>query len=1515
MPQKRLNNEKSNKMKKSLLKVALLLLCVSSSIVLPAQNEWDNVNITQLNRENAFTVGIPFESENALVSNRTEQSAYYQSLNGVWKFKWVADPSKKPIGFFNPSYEVSAWDNIDVPGNWQIYGVRNGKSWDKPLYVNTRYPFTYDANYSVMADRPADFTYNNNMKNPVGSYRREFTLPENWSGRDVFVRFNGAGPGYYLWVNGQQVGYSEDSFLPSEFKITDYLTTGTNVIAVQVYRFTSGSFLECQDFWRFSGIHRDVFLWSAPKTQIRDYFFTSNLDNTYSNANVNIDVELSGTALTNAKITAKLLENGAEIAKKELSSVAIGKNTISFPVTNPKKWSAEIPNLYDLVLTLENESGEIIDIRGGKVGFKKVEIGSRGELLINGKRMIFYGVNRHDHSEINGRTVSKEEIEQDIKNMKKLNINAIRTSHYPVSPYFYELCDKYGMYVLAEANVETHGNTGLSGVELFRKPMVERNQNHVKRFRNHVSIFIWSYGNESGNGNNFEYVEKAIKELDKTRLTHYEGNSQWSDVSSTMYASIDWIKNTGEQRLKEANPRPHIQCENSHAMGNAMGNVREFYDLYEKYPALTGEFIWDWKDQGLKMPVPAKPSESYWAYGGDFGDNPNDGSFCTNGVVFADNTFSAKSYNTKKIYQPVDFFLNDDKTTFKLKNKRVFKSTDDLDIYYTVFEDGKEIKKEKLDVVLLGGASTDITIENLLEQPKPAAEYFIRFNVYQKQATWWAEEGYEVASEQIKLKDAVKPVAQIPTDETLSISHSTDEITVSGNKFSAVFSRAKGTLIRYTYNNKLMLNTPLQLNLFRLPTENDKAQAKNWDDLGIRLLTLKPGTWDIKETSNAVDLSIVNTYTAKAPNTFKNQILFKVTSDGNIYVSSVIDPAVKNSVIPKAGYRVEMPAGFEKLVWFGRGPWESYSDRKEACFEGVYTSTVTEQWEKYVLPQETGNKEDVRWMSLTDNTGDGIMFVAPQEMTASATHFRPEDLYTDRNNRQKHPYQAKSKFTVNTVVNVNAIMRGLGNASCGPDVLEKYEFKASNVTFNFIIMPVEGNPTNDQLSEKARVNFPLCEPVTVTRNSQGHISMTTSTPEARIMYSVNNADFKAYNGSFEFTSAGNIKAYCEADGYLTSITTSTDFNLFVDKSQWRVISYSSQAGGEEAFKAIDGDGGTIWHTRWVTNEPLHPHEIVIDMQKTYRVETFSYTGRTDGENGRIKEYEVYFSNHPRIWGSPAAKGEFSNSSAPQSVIISSKPEARYVRLIAKSEVNGRAWASAAEIGIEASAIVSPAEVSCAEVDRNKKYYIKHVQSGLYLQLFPDVISTQNEGDFCINPLNKSNNTFQFDFSPVAGFTSFYNVHVPDTYINHRDGWRCVGGTLKDNNGTLQLEFLSDCTFKMRGLWQKWNYMNLDRTIAGSYIYADKASGALWQLEEVIPETATPTIRNTVVSVIPTLTTGNLRIISNSKSLINILDASGRKLNTLNSAGDITINLPYADGVYFVSVNSGKNTNHKVVLKR
>ncbi len=1266
-----------------------LLSVIATVASAQTMKEWDDVGINSINRESAHTLSIPFANEDAVSENKMEQSPYYQSLNGVWKFRWVKDPSLRPKGFEAVGFNDAAWDNIDVPACWQVYGVRNNKNWDKPLYTNVNYPFSYDSNtYSVMAERPVWFTYNSSMKNPVGSYRRTFTVPAFWDGRDVYVRFNGAGHGYYVWVNGEFVGYAEDSYLPSEWNITDKLVKGENTIAVQVYRFTSGSFLEDQDYWRLTGIMRDVFLWSAPKTQIRDYFATTTLTSANKKATVKLTADIQGEALQNGTLTMKVMDGKDVVGEKSLAVSSSGSNTLSLTMDNPRLWSAEEPNLYDLVLTL-SDGDKVVDIRGNKLGVRQVSVLQNGALAINGKAIKFHGVDRHDFSNIGGRRVTYEETEKDLLLMKKLNINAVRTSHYPDNPYFYDICDRLGLYVLAEANVECHGNTGLSNVAKFKPAMVERNERHVLWMRNHSCICLWSFGNESGGGNNFEAVSKAIKALDTTRLTHYEGNSNWSDVTSTMYAGVGSIENIGRDRQNEANsgkkPRPHVQCENTHAMGNSMGNQREFYDLYEKYPALAGEFIWDWKDQGLQMPVPGKPNQTYWAYGGDFGDNPNDGNFCTNGVIFADYTYSAKALNVKKIYQPADFVMKDSiRGLFTIKNKMAFANLDRYAFSYEVLEDGIRVKDGTLDVSIAGGGSKSITLSDLMpEDAKEGAEYFVRFSVRQKEATEWAEAGYEVASEQFRIRKAIKKPVYASAPGELSLDETTTTYTIKGARFEASFSKTNGQLVSYTYDGMKMLTNNLKFNAFRVPTDNDGSHKTEWDNLGLRNLASKAGKWTVDKEDNAISLNVTNTYTANTTK-FTTEMSYRLLPDGAIIVNSIIDPEQKETVLPKMGYMFEMPEGFEQFAFYGRGPWENYRDRKESCHVGLYHSTVSDQWTGYVLPQENGNHEEVRFISITNDEGKGLMVVAPQLMSATVGHWRPKDIYTNRDNRKKHPYEVT--FIKNNVVCVDAVTRGLGNNSCGPDVLPQYELKAARTTFGFIIMPVSEKLTDQQLVEKGRVENPQCQPVNV-KYDKGRISLSSTTDGATIYYSTDGGvTYNKYTTTFSFTKGGTIHTYCEKEGLAKSQVSVYTYDMYINKSTWTVYSVSSEQGGNEAAsKAIDGNSSTFWHTSYSGNTPSHPHTIIIDMKKSYNVTHFLYQARNDGnQNGRIAKYEVYFSNSPSSWPStPDAKGTFANSGAEQAAKLTKMVSARYFKFVALSEVNGNAWASAAELGVRA----------------------------------------------------------------------------------------------------------------------------------------------------------------------------------------------------------------------------------------
>ena len=1306
----------------------MMALTITVPLMAQTGQEWDDPTITSVNREQAHTLALPMASEADAVKNDQTLSPYYQSLDGKWKFYWVNTPTKATEAMCAKDYNDAAWTDIDVPSSWQVWGLNHGKSWDKPLYCNVAYPFSFnETTYSIMAERPGWFMYNSNMPNPVGTYRRTFTVSADMlNDHDVYVRFNSVGHGYYLWINGQRVGYSEDSYLPSEFNITPYLTEGENSIALQVYRFTSGSFLECQDYWRLTGIHRHCFLWAAPKAQIRDYFFTCDLDNNYRNAKANVTVTVTNTNLldNNCKVEAKILDGNTVIAQ---NTTSVGNIPLSMDmdVTAPRLWSAETPHLYDLVLTLTDGDGKVIDIRGQKVGFKEVAIRNDGALTINGKRMVFHGVNRHDFSPVNGRAITAEEIEEDLKTMKRLNINAIRTSHYPNDPVFYDLCDQYGFYVLAEADVECHANQKLSSVALFRPAMVERSENHVRWMRNHACIFMWSYGNESGNGDNFKYVGEAIKKLDKTRPTHYEGNSDLADVSSTMYGSYETIQWIGSSRQGKTGQKPHIQCENSHSMGNSMGNVREMFDLYEKYTCLTGEFIWDFKDQGLLTKASGK---NYWAYGGDFGDVPNDGNFCINGLVRPDWSLTSKSYNTKKIYQPLEF-KNLTSTSFRMKNKMAFLPSSTYDVRYEVVdEEGTVLAQGLIDKEVAAGDSATIAIDlSVLSSVDAAKEVFVYFKATQKEATPWAEAGYVVAEEKLSAKAAQKPmydIDKLAQEEPLTVDNGTNLITISGSQFKCVFSKSQGTLTGYSYEGTAMVSKPLLLNVFRLPTDNDGRRTESWDGMGLRKLTVKGTSAEVETLADSkmVAVALGSTYTGQNGTTFDVSLNFYVCADGTLMVNSFIRPSNTGAVLPKLGFRLEMPAAMEQLAWFGRGPWDSYRDRKEACLPAIYQSTVTDQQEDYILPQEHGTKQEVRWLALHNSEGKGLLFVAPDQMAASAVHFRPEDNYTNRNNRSKHTYQFKT--CANAVVCLDAATRGLGNASCGPDVMDKYELKAANTAFRFFIMPFQAEDAalKTTVAQTARINMPVCQPVSCERQNNGRIKMTTTTKNATIYYSIDGGEYQKYTSAVLHNEACTVSTYCTASGMIDSPKMVFDFNLYINKGTWKLVSVDSQQGGNEAKLAFDGKNDTFWHTQWGTNEPKCPHSIIVDMQNTYKVTAFTYLARQDGnQNGMVKAYEVYLSTDGSNWGTAVASGEFKNTTALQVANLKNTTTGRYLKFVAKSEINGNAWTSAAEIGIQAEADVT----GISQVERGEQSmkdiaydlqgrWVKRPGKGLYI---------------------------------------------------------------------------------------------------------------------------------------------------------------------------------------------------------
>ena len=678
------------------------------------------------------------------------------------------------------------------------------------------------------------------------------------------------------------------------------------------------------------------------------------------------------------------------------------------------------------------------------------------------------------------------------------------------------------------------------------------------------------------------------------------------------------------------------------------------------------------------MPTP-DGSDYYMAFGGDFGDTPNDGNFCTNGVIFSDRTYSAKAYEVKKMHQPV-WVEAMGSGKYKLTNKRFHAGLDDLYGRYEIEEDGRVVFSGNLEELSLDAQSSKvITIDDSRIKRLPGAEYFIKFSFCQKQDTEWAEAGYEVASEQFKLSDSAKPIFKSEKG-SIELVETSDAYLVKGLQFEATFSKQEGTISAYTLNEVPMISKGLELNVFRAPTDNDKQVDGDWFQNGLNRMLLEAGHWEVHKEDGKVRLQIENLYRGQSGFDYRTNIEYTVGADGSIMVNSTIIPGTKGAVIPRVGYRMEMPEGFERMRWYGRGPWENYVDRKDATYVGVYDDLVSNQWVNYVRAQEMGNHEDVRWISITNPDGIGFVFVAGDKMSASALHARAQDMVDPANRRRLlHKYEVPMRKE--TVLCLDAQVRPLGNASCGPGPMQKYELRSQPTVFSFIMLPLERSYSKEELVKKARVQMPVCMPVLIERDNNGYLNLQTSTPGATIHYSLNGGEDKIYDGPFELISGGNVEAYAISEQLAKSVKSSAKLPIYVDRSTWKIVSVSSENGGEEARNAIDGDLNTIWHSRW--NDPVakHPHEIVVDMSSLLEIDKFIYQPR-NSENGRIKDYELYFSQDGKNWGNKM-KGSFENSASAQFVTLEKPIVTRYFKLIALSEIYGRDWASAAELNVNA----------------------------------------------------------------------------------------------------------------------------------------------------------------------------------------------------------------------------------------
>ncbi len=1243
--------------------VGLSLLLAVSMLSVAKVPDWENPSVFRINKEAPHSTLIPFDSIEAAKKVDIKTSQYYKSLNGKWHFKWSKNPQSRPVDFYQESFDVSGWDKIDVPSNWQLQG------YGTPLYTNVTYPFKKDPP-RVMGTPPQHYT-NYKERNPVGSYKTTFEVPSKWQGREVFINFDGVDSAFYLWVNGQKVGYSQDSRTPAEFNITKYLNEGENTLAAEVYRYSDGSYLEDQDFWRLSGIFRDVYLFSTPKIHIRDFFAKPTLDKQYQNGILTVEVEViryDSNAVSLSKLEGRLYDQkGKEVVRIE----AVKTSPIQFnperyilktKIDNPDKWSAETPNLYTLVLILK-DSDEIIETVSHKIGFRTVEI-KDGVLLVNGRYVYMKGVNRHEHDPDTGHTVSRQSMIDDIVLMKQNNINAVRTSHYPTVPEFYALCDEYGLYVIDEANIESHGLMqysdmfkGLGNDPEWKQAHLDRTINMVERDKNHTSIITWSLGNEAADGQNFQATSDWIHQRDPSRPVQYEasGERKLTDIVCPMYATIKRITKYAQ---RDDIYRPLILCEYSHAMGNSCGNLADYWVAIKKHRVLQGGFIWDWVDQGLRKvsdpdvfikdqgrlgidaklngqlvssgdtqalegfavvqdapalditgksltleawikpakasgdgpivgkgdhqyalkvtqdgknlqfyiydknwvsvsaPLPkgwlgqwhhvagtydgahlkiyidgklqnkkaytgkiqscsypvnigrnsehlgrrfagliqqariynedlteaelnrpdARPASSavlsldfsdkhkslvgggqeFWAYGGDFGDQPNDKNFCCNGLVQPDRKPNPHLHEVKKVYQSIHVKAIDlTKGLFEVENEYNFLNLNGfVTASWQVTEDGKVFQKGKLkDISVAPESKKQIRIPYDSQGFKKESEYLLKIEFALAGKASWAPKQHLLAWDQFSLQTPELRQYISKLKSGLNVLDTDDQIKITGDDFTAIFSKKRGQLESYVVNDSEMLVEPLIPNFWRVPTDNDGGVNAGGSKMPQRL-----GIWKYagqkrktdsviceKTESDEIIVTIKSTLNAKGS---KLTTRYKVFVDGAIQVRNTLKPAGKLPNIPRIGMQMKMPKKYTNLQWYGNGPHESYWDRKDGAAVGIYSENVTKPEHVYIRPQENGNKTDVRWMILADKKGDGIKVTGMPLLSVSAWPYSMEDLA-----KAWHPYEIPTRNYV--TVNIDYKQMGVGgDNSWGARTHPEYTLPAKAYEYEFIIEPV-----------------------------------------------------------------------------------------------------------------------------------------------------------------------------------------------------------------------------------------------------------------------------------------------------------------------------------------------------------------------------------------------------------------------------------------------------------------------------
>jgi beta-galactosidase len=1049
--------------------VGLFLIAASTGQNAPVA-EWENPRIFSVNAEPMHATFIPFADEVSALKNDKTASPFYQSLNGTWKFNWVTKPADRPLDFYKPGYDVSRWKDIPVPANLEFQG------YGLPIYVNETYEWVKPPAQPDPPHVPHDY-------NPVGSYRRTFTLPDQWKDKEVFVHFGAVKSAFYVWINGRYVGYSEDSKTPAEWDITPYLQGGENSIALEVYRWSDGSYLECQDFFRLSGIERDVFLSAAPKVRIRDFWAVADLDQNYKDGKLAVTVDLKnkmpGLEAGLLTIDIKVCDTGGKTIASETKAFDMSRKesgTLIFErkILSPRKWTAETPDLYSLVVSLKDKNGRILEAVGCRVGFRKVEI-TDGQLLVNGERILLKGVNRHEHDPYTAHVISEESMLKDIELMKQFNINAVRTCHYPDDPRWYELCDEHGLYLIDEANIESHG-MGYGEKSLAKNPdwgpaHLDRTMRMVERDKNHPSVIIWSLGNEAGDGINFEASSAWIHQRDKTRPVHYERAEYrpHTDIFCPMYVRIEDL----EAYALKKQTRPLIMCEYAHSMGNSTGNLQDYWDVIEKYDQLQGAFIWDWVDQGYAKKN--EKGELYWAYGGDYGppDTPSDKNFCCNGLVAPDRRPHPALWEVKKVYQYVKIgqtLMTDGRRGIDISNKYGFTNLNKYDIRWEYLADGVVPQAQGLikNPDIVPGESKIFALNIPALEPKPGVEYFLNVYVVSAEDAPLIPRGHIVALEQFRDR-VVRPAEKTPAASlaTLKLTQNPDSAVVEGKDFSVAFDKKSGILASWNFEGTPLVRQGPAPNFWRAPTDNDFGNRMDkrcavWRKAGDNRALDK---FEVKQLS-AAEIEAVADFSLKDVQA-KYQIRYRILGSGDVIIESRFSPTIRNlPEIPRFGMKMALPAGFDKIQWYGRGPHENYIDRKTSAFAGVYKSAMAEMLIPYVSIQEYGNRTDVRWLALSNKDGVGLLAVGMPRLDFSALPYTAEDL-TQSNRGDKHPADiAKRDFTA---LNLDYGQMGVGgDDSWGAPVHPQYQLRVLEYSYKFRLRPFT---KNDDLMALSKIIF------------------------------------------------------------------------------------------------------------------------------------------------------------------------------------------------------------------------------------------------------------------------------------------------------------------------------------------------------------------------------------------------------------------------------------------------------------